>query len=219
MDPDFFFRHLRERLNPHLLNFLISSRHSVAIWDLQDQNGGRVRGSIVVLYDDSDLLTVIWDYGPSINQYGNRQHYHLCPDALRSYWHLLAVVGIPNPPPRQIFFSPRPERPYPCPQLFYLRERLERYRVRPPQVCMLPGPSVPNLDAPQGPRVLPLTARLPNLTLPPMVRHQLQISASALEAPGLVALLARSPPSVQGDQPLDFSTRTPTIQLENQGKK
>ena len=255
MDPDFFFRHLRERLNPHLLHYLINTRHSIGIWGLQDLNGHRFVGNLLVLYDDADLLTVVWEQG-SFDSRGLRQHYHMCPDALRSYWHLLALTGQPNPAPHLLTFSRRPESPFPCPQLFLLRSRLDLWRAHPDHSCMLPGPTPADLppagppaprpylagQPPTGPSFVgqlpvrlhpslssrandrirglglspafvnprppyqpPLTSRIRGLVLPPMIRHQLQLSAAALEAPDLFARLARGPPAPSSGQPMDLS--------------
>lgn len=247
MDSDFFFRHLRERLNPHLLHYLINTRHSIGIWGLQDLNGNRFVGNLLVLYDDADLLTVVWEQGSALDSRGLRQHHHLCPDALRSYWRLLALTGQPNPAPRLLTFSQRPEDPYPCPQLFLLRSRLGLWRAHSNHSCMLPGPTPADLP-PTGPPALqppivgqpsagpplprlgrvnnrirglglnpsfvntrplsqpPLTRRIRGLVLPPIIRHQLQLSAAALEAPDLIARLARGPPAPSAEQPVDLSS-------------
>ena len=209
MDSDFFFRQLRERLNPHLLHYLVNSRHSIGIWGLQDRNGLLLRGNLLVLYDESDLLTVVWEQGSSQDPRACRQHHHICPDTLRHYWHWLGFNGHPNPSPRLLTFSHRPEPPFPCPHLFSLRNRLGLWREHSGHSCMLPGPSAPGpapaprpaltsgsaLTIPTAHQSGPSTPRLPRTGGRIRGRiYDLGLNQSSIEAvPQLPPLMQRVP--------------------------
>jgi len=207
MDTDFYYRHLRERLNPHLLHYLINSRHSICIWKLTDQNGRPVVGSITVIYDESDLLTAAWDNGLCSCSGGRRQHYHLCPDALRSYWGIRELSGLPNEATRHLTFSQTPERPFDCPHLNYVRVHMrsrDAHHQMLSRRCLLPGPF-------PTPQPVLNTTILKRMVLPPVFKRNMQLRVAGLEAPFLLAQMARAsvglaPLTPDQDQPLDLSS-------------
>ena len=208
MDPDFFFRTLRERLNPHLLSFLIASGQSVGIHQLTDERGDRVQGVLTVLFDPTDVLTVYWDDLNPEEHLRRGQHYHLCPDALRSYWTLRSVVGRSLPVPRALTYSGRVEEPFICSHLGALRhQRRSLIDAHSARACMLPGP------VPTGPRrARPPPLILPQLPLTPTALMSLRLAAGAHTVPYLLRrVLADHPTTVaSGEGTLDLSTENPS---------
>lgn len=129
---------LRRRLTPQVLHFLEVSRHSVTIWDI----GAQRQSFAIVIYDEVDLLTVVWVHDRCSCTGGGQFHTHLCPDDLRRYWARQQRLNRPIRPPHRITFSPTRARPYECPFLNELRagrSELIRDALR-QRPCLLPGP-------------------------------------------------------------------------------